>query len=88
MVPNSGYSGYIGGRSRFRFRGSGLGFRVQGKPLSWFRFRVNEEFRAYGPEGPCTKIVYTLGPMYLKGSTFRPKYIQYGYMDPQDRLRV
>ena len=35
------------------------------------------------PKGPCTQIVHTLAPKYLYlGTTLRPKYILFGYMDP------
>ena len=35
------------------------------------------------PEGSCTQIVYTSAPKYLYiGTTLRPKYIVFGYMDP------
>ena len=35
------------------------------------------------PQGPCTQIVSTLAPKYAYiGTTVRPRYILFGYMDP------
>ena len=37
-----------------------------------------------GYQGPCTQVVYTLGPMYLYREYFKAKvlYILFGYMEP------
>ena len=41
------------------------------------------QFVAY-PKGPCTQIVYNTWPCSTStGSTLKPKYIQFGYMDPE-----
>ena len=37
---------------------------------------------AYYPKGPCSQIVYTLGPKYLYGDYFKAKVYLFGYMDP------
>ena len=37
----------------------------------------------HNPKGPCTQVVYTLGPMYPYREHFKAKvYILFGYMDP------
>ena len=51
--------------------------RDVGTSLSMLRLQ------AFNPKGPCTQIVYTLGPTYLHRDYFiRPKYMLVGYMDP------
>ena len=38
--------------------------------------------KAPDPKGPCTQIVYFGPKVRIKGTTLRPKYILFGYMDP------
>ena len=41
------------------------------------------------PKGPCAQIVHTLAPNYLPiGTTVRPKYILFRYMDPEGLVSV
>ena len=70
-----------GGRGGGKEKGQegSLGFQVDNL-LGW-AFK-SPTLKPY-PKGPCTQIVYTLGPMYLHREYFKAKvYILYEYMDP------
>ena len=47
-----------------------------GQPLGFILFEAD-------PKGPCTHIAYTLAAKYLRGTTLRPMYILFRYMDPK-----